>query len=141
MADATMQRAKPVPLTHITDICNVSVNQLPAHEVNNHQLLKSNMGSYHFVDRARVGSHYETHFYSSATDTSILLGTFKYEKTASLAHAMARKNVMFQTNPKLVQQQIEKMYADQIRANPEAMARINPNTEDLKLSDMLSIIN
>ena len=90
-------------------VCSIDYDALDRSFTAQYDLMKLPSGGFRYVSETNRGMHFDVSYYHHELQKIVFLGRFTDERTASLAHAIARKNATVRAIDKAAQDYIQSM--------------------------------
>lgn len=116
-------------------VCSIDYDALDRSFTSQYDLMKLPSGGFRYVSPTNGGLHFDVSYYHHELQKIIFLGRFTDERTASLAHAIARKNAAVRAIDNAAQDYIQSMLpSTSSTSNPvvpdDAPVAVSPRVAD-----------
>ena len=114
-----------VPLAQQVSICHVEYDSIDADKTSHIELARNGRGCLKYVKPVDGGRFHDTSYYNAELNKTIKLGRYSDIFTASLAHGLARTNLICRSVDYAAQGCIERLFAQHHGPVPDEEAPIS----------------
>jgi hypothetical protein len=113
-----------VPLASQVSICHVEYDSIHADKISHIELARNGHGCLKYVKPIEGGRFYETSYFNAELNKTIKLGSYSDMYTASLAHGLARTNLVCRSVDYAAQGFVERLFAQHHEPVPDKEAHV-----------------